>query len=157
MEGTLRPAASPAEAISAMDRLIATSMVGQQEFARNLGLGATDLICFAYVLEAGHTPVSAGDLAVRAQVTTGAVTGILNRLERGGFVTRQPDPADRRRVRVVAVPDAADRVRAVYEPYYGRLAALFAQYSPQEVAVLADWFHRAGELAAAYLGESRET
>ncbi|WP_030209787.1 MarR family winged helix-turn-helix transcriptional regulator [Streptomyces sp. NRRL S-87] len=157
MEGTIRPAASPAEAISAMDHLIATSMVGQQEFARKLGLGVTDLVCFAYVLEAGDTPVTAGDLAVRAHVTTGAVTGIINRLERGGYVTRQPDPADRRRVRVVAVPQAAERVRAIYEPYYVRLADLFAQYSPDEVAVLADWFHRAGELAAAYLAESCES
>ncbi|MEV7616620.1 MarR family transcriptional regulator [Streptomyces sp. NPDC089799] len=157
MEGTIRPAASPAQAISAMDHLIATSMVGQQEFARNLGLSVTDLICFAYVLEAGDAPVTAGDLAGRAHVTTGAVTGILNRLERGGFVTRQPDPADRRRVRVVAEPAAAERVRAIYEPYYAQLAALFAEYTPEEVAVLSDWFTRAGALAAAYLDESCET
>ncbi|MFG2294382.1 MarR family winged helix-turn-helix transcriptional regulator [Streptomyces sp. NPDC048603] len=157
MEGTIRPASSPAEAISAMDHLIATSMIGQQEFARNLGLSVTDLICFAYVLEAGDAPVSAGDLAARAHVTTGAVTGILNRLERGGFVTRQPDPADRRRVRVVAVPAAEERVRAVYEPYYARLAQLFAEYTPDEVAVLSDWFSRAGALAAGYLEESCES
>ncbi|MFJ6940632.1 MarR family winged helix-turn-helix transcriptional regulator [Streptomyces sp. NPDC101132] len=156
MEGSPRPAATPAEAIGAMDHLIATSMVGQQEFARRLGLSPTDLICFAYVLEAGDTPVTAGDLAARAHVTTGAVTGILNRLQRGGFVSRRPDPDDRRRVRVVAEPEAADRVRAIYEPYYARLAQLFADYSPDEVAVLADWFTRAGRLAADYLAESCE-
>ncbi|WP_431046965.1 MarR family winged helix-turn-helix transcriptional regulator [Streptomyces sp. P1-3] len=156
MEGKLRPAASAPDAISAMDHLMATSMVGQQEFARNLGLSVTDLICFAYVLEAGDSPLTAGDLAGRAHVTTGAVTGILNRLERGGFVTRQPDPADRRRVRVAAVPAAAERVRAVYEPYYARLTDLFADYTPDEVAVLADWLTRAGALARAYLEESCE-
>ncbi|WKX68638.1 MarR family winged helix-turn-helix transcriptional regulator [Streptomyces sp. XD-27] len=156
MEGKLRPAASAPDAITAMDHLMATSMVGQQEFARNLGLSVTDLICFAYVLEAGDSPVTAGDLAGRAHVTTGAVTGILNRLERGGFVTRQPDPADRRRVRVAAVPAAAERVRAVYEPYYARLANLFADYTPDEVAVIADWLTRAGALARAYLEESCE-
>ncbi|KIF05261.1 DNA-binding protein [Streptomyces sp. RSD-27] len=154
MEGTPRPAASVPAAIGAMDDLIATSMVAQQEFARNLGLSPTDLICFAYVLQAGDAPVTAGDLAARAHVTTGAVTGIVNRLERGGFVTRRPDPADRRRVRVVAVPEAAQRVRAVYEPYYALLAELCAGYSPEEVAVLNDWFTRAGTLAATYLAES---
>lgn len=154
MEGTPRPDATAAAAIGAMDDLIATSMVAQQEFARNLGLSPTDLICFAYVLQAGDAPVTAGDLAARAHVTTGAVTGIVNRLERGGFVTRRPDPADKRRVRVVAVPEAAQRVRAVYEPYYALLARLFATYSPQEVAVLNDWFTRAGTLAATYLEES---
>lgn len=155
MEGSPpRPEASVPAAISAMDDLMATSMVAQQEFARNLGLSPTDLVCFAYVLEAGDTPVTAGDLAARAHVTTGAVTGIVNRLERGGYVTRQPDPADGRRVRVVAVPEAAQRVRDVYEPYYALLAQLFATYSPEEVAVLHDWLTRAGTLAATYLAES---
>ncbi|WP_149824072.1 MarR family winged helix-turn-helix transcriptional regulator [Streptomyces tailanensis] len=153
MEGQPRPTVP--EAISAMDGLLATSIVGQQEFARKLGLSVTDLVCFAYVLEAGDTPVTAGDLAEHAHVTTGAVTGVLNRLERGGFVTRRPDPADRRRIRVIAVPDAAEKVRAVYEPYYARLAELFAQYTPDQLALLTDWFTSAGQLARAYLEESR--
>ncbi|MBE4739148.1 MULTISPECIES: MarR family winged helix-turn-helix transcriptional regulator [Streptomyces] len=153
MEAERRPTVP--DAIGAMDGLIATMIVGQQEFARNLGLSVTDLVCFAYVLEAGDAPVTAGDLATRAHVTTGAVTGVLNRLERGGFVTRQPDPADRRRVRVVAVPDAAERVVAVYGPFYARLAELFARYSPDELGLLVDWFTRAGELARGYLDESR--
>ncbi|MGW6605365.1 MarR family winged helix-turn-helix transcriptional regulator [Streptomyces sp. NPDC055036] len=154
MEGKPRPAASASDASSALDDLVASRIVGQQEFARNLGLSVTDLICFAYVLDAGDSPVTAGDLAVRAHVTTGAVTGIVNRLERGGLVTRRPDPADRRRVRVTAVPAAAERVRAVYGPYYALLAELFADYTPDEIAVLADWFTRAGALTRAYLEES---
>ncbi|MEU5199091.1 MarR family transcriptional regulator [Streptomyces scabiei] len=153
MEPERRPTVP--EAISAMDDLIATMIVGQQEFARRFGLSVTDLVCFAYVMEAGDAPVTAGDLAQRAHVTTGAVTGILNRLERGGFVTRQPDPADRRRVRVVAVPDVVERVVAVYGPFYARLAELFARYSPDELALLTDWFVRAEELARGYLDESR--
>ncbi|MFD5429053.1 MarR family winged helix-turn-helix transcriptional regulator [Streptomyces sp. NPDC127084] len=157
MEGKPRPVATPFDAVSAMDHLIATSMVGQQEYARNLGLSVTDLICFAYVLEAGDSPVTAGDLAERAHVTSGAVTGILNRLERGGYVVRRPDPADRRRVRVVAVPAAEERVRAIYEPYYLRLVELFADYTPDEVAVIADWLSRTGALARSYLEESRQS
>ncbi|MEU6369805.1 MarR family transcriptional regulator [Streptomyces sp. NPDC046931] len=157
MEGRLHLPASAADALAAMDDLIATSIVGQQEFARNLGLSVTDLICFAYVLGAGDSPVTAGDLARRAHVTTGAVTGVINRLERGGFVTRRPDPADRRRVLVAAVPAAAERVRAVYEPYNTLLERLFADYTQEEIAVLADWFSRAGALARTYLEESCET
>lgn len=90
-----------------------------------------------------------------AHVTTGAVTGVPNRLERGGFVTRQPDPTDGRRVRVVAVPAAAERVREIYGPFYERLAALFDRYPSEEIALLADWFTRAGEEALAYLERSR--
>ncbi|MFE9659868.1 MarR family transcriptional regulator [Streptomyces sp. NPDC005955] len=154
MEGKPRPVASAADVLSALDDLVATNIVGKQEFARNLGLSITDLTCFAHVLESGDAPVTAGDLADRANVTTGAVTGIINRLERGGFVTRQPDPDDRRRVRVAAVPAAAERVQAVYGPYRARLASLFADYTPDEIAVLADWMSRASTLARAYVDDS---
>ncbi|MET8801626.1 MarR family transcriptional regulator [Streptomyces sp. NPDC004546] len=151
MHGTPRPPATPAQALSAMDHLIAAHLIGQQELARRLGLNVTDLTCFAFVLEAGDDLLTAGDLAARAHVTTGAVTGILNRLERAGYVTRRPDPTDRRRVRVAAVPDAVTRVEAVYAGHYKRLTDLFSDYSPEELAIITDWFTRATALAHAYL------
>ncbi|MEV0219358.1 MarR family transcriptional regulator [Streptomyces sp. NPDC050704] len=139
-----------------MDHLIATSTVGQQEMAQRLGLNVTDLTCFAYVLEAGENLVTAGDLATRAHVTTGAVTGIINRLERAGYVTRRPDQTDRRRVRIAAVPAAVTRVTALYGPYYARLTEQFNDYSPAEIAVLNDWFTRTGKLMSDYLQEIRQ-
>ena len=152
-----RPPATPAETLSAMDHVIATSMVAQHEMAQRLGLNASDLTCFGYILEAGEHLLTAGDLAARAHVTTGAVTGIVNRLERAGYVTRQPDPSDRRRVRIAAVPAAVDRVTALYGPYYARLTKQFNDYSPAEIAVLNDWFTRTGKLMRDYLEEVRET
>ncbi|KOV60038.1 MarR family winged helix-turn-helix transcriptional regulator [Streptomyces sp. MMG1121] len=151
MHGTPRPPATPARALSAMDHLIAAHVIGQQELARRLGLNVTDLTCFGFVLEAGDDLLTAGDLAARAHVTTGAVTGILNRLERAGYVTRRPDPTDRRRVRVAAVPEAVTRVEAVYVGHYKRLTDLFSDYSPEELAVITDWFTRATDLAHEYL------
>ncbi|MEU1708493.1 MarR family transcriptional regulator [Streptomyces sp. NPDC005706] len=151
MDGTLRPPADPAQALSAMDHLIAAHLIGQQELARRLGLNVTDLTCFGFVLEAGEELLTAGDLAARAHVTTGAVTGILNRLERAGYVTRRPDPTDRRRVRVAPVPAAVTRVEAVYAGHYQRVTALFADYSPEELSVITDWFTRATALAHEYL------
>ncbi|MFI1698230.1 MarR family winged helix-turn-helix transcriptional regulator [Streptomyces bobili] len=151
-----RPPATPAQALSAMDDLIAASLVGQQEMAQRLGLNVTDLTCFGYVIQAGENLLTAGDLATRVHVTTGAVTGILNRLERAGYVTRRPDPQDRRRVRVAAEPTAVARAYALYEPYYARLNTLFADYSPEEIAVLTDWFSRATTLANAYREELRD-
>ncbi|MFG3198310.1 MarR family transcriptional regulator [Streptomyces sp. NPDC048208] len=147
MDGTPRPPASPAQALTAMDHLIAAHLIGQQEMARRLGLTVTDLTCFGFVLQAGPDLLTAGDLAARAQVTTGAVTGILNRLERAGYVTRRPDPTDRRRVRVAAVPAAVSRVEAAYGAHYTRLMTLFADYTPAELAVITDWFTRATALA----------
>ncbi|KOG31065.1 MarR family winged helix-turn-helix transcriptional regulator [Streptomyces resistomycificus] len=156
MHAKPRPSATPAQALSAMDSLVAAHLLGQQEMAQRLKLTVTDLLCFACVLKAGEELLTAGDLAEHAHVTTGAVTGILNRLERRGFVTRVPDPADRRRVRVAAVPSAVARVHALYEPYYARLNALFADYSADEIAVLTDWFTRTTTLAHGYIEELRE-
>ncbi|MGW0828097.1 MarR family winged helix-turn-helix transcriptional regulator [Streptomyces sp. NPDC002845] len=156
MQAKPRPTATPAEALSAMDSLIAAHLLGQQEMAQRLGLNVTDLLCFACVLKAGDNLLTAGDLAEHAHVTTGAMTGILNRLERGGFITRRPDPTDRRRVRVAAVPSAVTRVETLYGPYYARLNELFADYSPDEIAVLTDWFTRTTGLAQAYIDELRD-
>lgn len=155
MQATPRPTATPAQALEAMDSLIAAHLLGQQEMAQRLGLNITDLLCFACVLKAGENLLTAGELAEHAHVTTGAVTGILNRLERGGYVTRVPDPNDRRRVRVAALPDAVAKVVALYQPYYDRLDTVFAGYSADEIAVLHDWFSRSTNLALAYIEELR--
>ncbi|MFF4270653.1 MarR family transcriptional regulator [Streptomyces sp. NPDC001536] len=156
MQAEPRPATTPAQALSSMDSLIAAHLLGQQEMAQRLGLNVTDLLCFGCVLKAGENLLTAGDLAEHAHVTTGAMTGILNRLERGGFITRRPDPDDRRRVRVAAVPAAVTRVEALYGPYYARLNTLFADYSAGEIAVLNDWFTRTTGLALEYIEELRE-
>ncbi|WP_328872427.1 MarR family transcriptional regulator [Streptomyces sp. NBC_00287] len=156
MQAKPRPTATPAQALDAMDSLIAAHLLGQQEMAQRLGLNITDLLCFGCVLKAGENLLTAGDLAEHAHVTTGAMTGILNRLERAGFITRVPDPTDRRRVRVAAVPTAVARVEKLYGPYYGRLNALFAAYSPDEIAVLTDWFTRTTGLAQQYIDELRD-
>ncbi|MBP0455315.1 MarR family transcriptional regulator [Kitasatospora sp. RG8] len=91
----------------------------------------------------------------RAQLTTGAVTGVLNRLEKAGYVRREADPADRRRVRVVMEEGAQERILQVYGPFYERIGTLFADYTPDEVAVLADWFTRARALMKESLDELR--
>ena len=58
-------------------------------------MNLTDLQCLAILTSAG--PVTAGQLAETMGLTTGAVTGVINRLERAGYVLRR-HPADGRRV-----------------------------------------------------------
>ncbi|GJF27941.1 MarR family transcriptional regulator [Kitasatospora sp. NE20-6] len=157
MEGKPRPTATPEQALYAMDRLIALAQFGQQDIAARLGLNVTDLTCIGFLMEAetAGQSLAAGDLAERAHLTTGAVTGVLNRLERAGYARRQSDPADRRRVRVVMEPTAQQRILQVYGPFYARLGGLVADYGPDEVAVLADWFGRARALMQESLDEIR--
>lgn len=157
MEGKPRPTATAEQALYAMDRMIALAQLGQQDLAARLGLNVTDLTCLGFLIEAAATgeSLAAGDLADRAHLTTGAVTGVLNRLEKAGYAHRQPDPTDRRRVRVVMNEAAQARVVAVYGPFYERVNALFADYTPDEIAVLADWFSRARALMQDSLEEVR--
>src|SRR5262245_32777398 len=82
--------------------------------AGRLGMHATDLQSLGFVERYG--PTTAGHLADLGGLTTGAVTGVIDRLERTGYVRRESDPDDRRKVVVRAVPGAADRVEALYRP-----------------------------------------
>ncbi|MEV5615423.1 MarR family transcriptional regulator [Streptomyces bacillaris] len=157
MDGKPRAKATPEQAHARMDRLMALGIVAQHDIAGRLGLNITDLTCLGFVLEAqgAGTAATAGELAQRANLTTGAITGVITRLERAGYARRQSDPADRRRVRVVADETAAGRLFEVYGPNYQRFAALFADYSPDEIAVLSDWFTRATEIMSTSLDEVR--
>ncbi|MFE7776368.1 MarR family transcriptional regulator [Streptomyces sp. NPDC057445] len=159
MDGKARPRATAEQAHAQMDHLVALGIVAQHDVAQRLGLNVTDLTCLGFVLEAeaAQEPLTAGELAQRANLTTGAITGVITRLERAGYAHRRSDPGDRRRVRVVADETAAARLFEVYEPNYLRMADLFADYSPEEIAVLSDWFTRATEIMRASLEEVRSS
>jgi DNA-binding MarR family transcriptional regulator len=71
--------------------------------AQRLGVNLTDLHCLSIIQSRGG--VTAGELAAEAGLTTGAITGVIDRLERAGYATRERDPDDRRRV-TIAVTSA---------------------------------------------------
>jgi DNA-binding MarR family transcriptional regulator len=85
-----------------------------EALADRLGLNPTDLRCLELVI--AEPGITAGRLAERAELTTGAVTGVVDRLERADFVRRQPDPADRRSVTISPVEHRAGEVRAAVTP-----------------------------------------
>ncbi len=82
--------------------------------AERLGLNATDHK--ALDLIARHGPLTAGRLAETTGLTTGAVTGIVDRLERAGFAVRERDTVDRLVVRIVAVPERRAEIEALVVP-----------------------------------------
>jgi DNA-binding transcriptional ArsR family regulator len=67
-----------------------------QVAAERIGINATDLNCLNIVALTG--PMTAGELARATGLTTASITGVLDRLEEGGFIARERDPGDRRRV-----------------------------------------------------------
>ena len=104
--------------------------------AARLGMNRTDLDCLSIVGLAGM--VTAGELADITGLTTGAVTGVIDRLVAAGYVVREADPADRRRVIVRGVPEIGRVTGELFEPMHQALAQLYGRYSDEELAVLLD-------------------
>lgn len=95
--------------------------------ARRLGVNLTDLQCLSVIQSRGG--VTAGELATEAGLTSGAITGVIDRLERIGYAERRRDPGDRRRVTLTVTPKfyaAAESIwRPVKEDWDADLAARF--------------------------------
>jgi len=73
--------------------------------ARRYGLSHAALNALA-VIEGAGGPLPAGEITAQMHISTATMTTVLDTLERRGYVRRQPDPADRRRVLVDITPDA---------------------------------------------------
>jgi DNA-binding MarR family transcriptional regulator len=82
--------------------------------AARLGVNRTDLHCLNAIENAGG--LTAGQLAAEVGLTTGAVTGVIDRLEKAGFARRVGDPRDRRRVKVEVTPEFYARADRIWGP-----------------------------------------
>jgi DNA-binding MarR family transcriptional regulator len=104
--------------------------------AAYVGVNRTAMRCMDVLDQAGQ--LTPGEIAVQTGLTSGAVTAMLDRLERVGLVQRRPDPSDRRRV-LVQLTDKARRVAGeIYGPLVGEMTA-FERYSDAELRLIADF------------------
>ncbi|MFD1367767.1 MarR family transcriptional regulator [Actinoplanes sichuanensis] len=129
------------------------SMVFRYAIADRLGLTVSDLECLDFLADAG--PVTAGRIAERTNVTTGAVTSMLRRLQQAGWVTAERDPADRRRVIVTLRPERADELERPYERFAERAGRLIEGYRLDELQLLARHFGRLQSMYRAELDHLR--
>ena len=106
--------------VGALGRTAAQHSLFVQATASRLGIGPTDLDCLLLLNDLG--PASAGQLAEVLGLTTGAITGVVDRLVTAGFVLRESDPSDRRRVIVRPVPDQTRRIDDLFTPVLSLLA-----------------------------------
>ena len=117
-------------------------LVSSYEATEDVGVNPTDLGSLCLLLLHGPTP--AGRLAKLTGLTTGAVTGVIDRLERSGFVRRELDPADRRKV--IVVPDAGrvDRDLFPHFPSLRRAAAqqFYDDYTIAELERISEFLSR---------------
>jgi predicted transcriptional regulator len=107
-----------------------------QTVAERLGLHITDHKCMGMLCELG--PLSAGSLAELTGLTTGAITSVLNRLERHGYARRVRNPKDKRNINVEAlnVVEFNERMKGLFGPLRKRMRALSSKYSTEEMALI---------------------
>jgi DNA-binding MarR family transcriptional regulator len=108
-----------------------------------LGLKDVDLDCLDIVDQSG--PLSPSALARLAGLHPATMTGILDRLEKGGWIARERDPADRRVVLVRSLRDRQADLQRLYAPMSRSMNKLVASYSDTELELIADFLRRCGE------------
>jgi DNA-binding MarR family transcriptional regulator len=106
--------------------------------AQFLGINRTDYRALDVVDQSG--PISAGSLARELRMSTGAVTTLVDRLERAGYARRVPDPADRRRVLIEVTPIVRENAAKLYGAPEGAVAA-YADYTDAELEVVLRFQH----------------
>jgi DNA-binding MarR family transcriptional regulator len=125
----------------AVRNLIANAILFNHQVAQRVGLGASDAQ-FMHLLQL-HGPLTPGRLAELSGLTTGTVTGVLDRLEATGFVRRERDESDRRKV-IVKLND--ERLWSAMAPLYAgqaeSLAAVAGAYDAEQLEVIADFLDR---------------
>ena len=140
--------ASIARMADVMRDFMARAILFQDAVARHGGLNSTDLQSVSILISQG--PATPGELAERTGLTHGgAITAVVDRLERAGYVTRERDTADRRRVIVTA---NLDTVMAKVGPIYGRVGQKWADYlatlTDEQIDFAVELFSRASQVNA---------
>lgn len=119
-------------------RFIADVVLHNQAVAQKVGLGASDSQFLSLLGQ--HGPLTPGRLAELSGLTTGSVTGVIDRLERAGYARRERDAGDRRKVLVTLVPAAMASMAEHYREHGEHLADVLRHRTPEELQVIADFF-----------------
>jgi DNA-binding MarR family transcriptional regulator len=128
-------------------RYMASYALFNQAVADHLGLHPTDLQCLNLLtLEGG--PVTTGRIAELTGLTTGAATRLVDRLEKAGYVVRERDAHDRRRVLVATVPERAAEFGRLWERLGGGWNALFDGLDDAELSVIVRHMRRTVDFSA---------
>lgn len=104
--------------------------------AEQMGVSATDYKCLDIAMRVDG-PLTAGQIAKMSGLSTGAVTGVIDRLEKRGFVRRVRDPLDRRKVLVEVTKVDEGKYDHLFAHLATGMAEVLAQYTPEERKVIA--------------------
>jgi DNA-binding MarR family transcriptional regulator len=127
--------------------------IADQAVADYLGINRTDARCLDIIERLGG--VTAGRLARESGLSTGAVTTVLDRLERSGLARRTSDPGDRRRVLVEMTPAARAANEELQRPLVEAAAEQMLRYSEEELALLGEYHRSSRALTEAHAEQVR--
>jgi DNA-binding MarR family transcriptional regulator len=134
----------------------ANAVMLSQAIAAKVGIHSTDNETLDFLLLNG--PATAGQLSELTGLTTGAVTAMIDRLEKAGYVRREHDQADRRRV--IVIPNE-EKIYAEIAPHAMRMGAAFealcAEFSEEELAVVLKFMTKANHAASDVIAKTRES
>jgi len=113
----------------------------QQNVAASLGLYNNDYISIDILREKG--PITAGELSKLTGLATGSVTALIDRLEKNGYVRRQNDPNDRRKVIIVPLYEHKEDVSNTYIPLHNEMVKLASSYTEEELELITQFLSKA--------------
>jgi DNA-binding MarR family transcriptional regulator len=124
--------------------------------ADRLGVSETDLRCLNIIENGGG--LSAGDLAAQSGLTAGAITGVMDRLERAGFARRVADPADRRRLRVEVTPAFHTSAEQIWGPLAADWHSILAKrFTTHELERITDFLRATNQVGRRHLDRLRQS
>ena len=132
----------------------ANSVMFSQVVADKVGLHSTDNECLDFLILNG--PSTAGQLAKFTGLTTGAVTAMIDRLVKAGYVRREHSEEDRRKV--VVIPNEAKIVKEISPfsmPMGNAMVTLCAEFSEAELEVISRFISEANRFAAEVISQTR--
>jgi len=140
---------------TAMRRTGSLMQLMGQAAADRIGINSTDLNCLNILSFSGH--MTAGELAKATGLTTASITGVIDRLEEAGFVRRERDPHDRRRVVVrLSLDKAVSDVASVFAPMLRDWREMATRYSDDELRLIVDFYGRVEQVFRKHLIRLRD-
>lgn len=129
------------DAVTVGRRLSAAHLLFHTVVAELIGISASDYKCLR-LIDRAERPISAGEFAARTRLSTGAVTGVIDRLEQAGLVSRVRDAHDRRRVLIEVPPDGAARLAAIFDSLRRSILAMEADFTADELRTVRTYLVR---------------
>lgn len=118
-----------------------------QAIAQSVGLNATDTKCIDLILRGPEGGVTAGWLSDMTGLTTGAITHILDRLEKRQFIDRVRDARDRRKVFVRVLPESLAPLIPKYKAIGKAYLTLAEQYDDKDLQLICDYMEKSCEVS----------